>query len=81
MFGCCSSASMHFQFPMVTEHHGLRKWDEKDSIYNANCPYALLAIGRASREKGLALYMAGAAGAAAGARGTAKARHPSARTG
>ena len=45
--------------PIVTEHNGIRKWCESNSILNETCPYALLAPGRASIEKGLSLSMPG----------------------
>ena len=48
-----------FQFPMDTINQGLKKWEENNSILNRACPYVLLALGRASIEHGLAMYMPG----------------------
>ena len=45
------------QFPMITESHGMRKWLEKNAIKNELCPYLLLALGRASRERGVEMHM------------------------
>ena len=48
-----------FRYPMESDHHGIFKFKEKDSIKNENCPYILLAIGHASIEMGAALFMPG----------------------
>ena len=45
-----------FPYPMVT-NKGIRKWEESKAILNPQCPYILLALGRASTEKGLTLYI------------------------
>ena len=45
-----------FRYPMET-NHGIRKWEEGNSILNKTCPYVLLALGRSSIEKGLSLTM------------------------
>ena len=45
-----------FRYPMET-NKGIRKWEENKSIFNPKCPYVLLALGRASTEKGLTMYM------------------------
>jgi hypothetical protein len=44
-------------YPMSTDNVGLRLWEESKSILNRACAYVLLALGRASREKGLSLDM------------------------
>ena len=43
-------------YPCDTSH-GIRLWEEGDSIVNEQCAYVLLALGRASCEKGLSLSM------------------------
>jgi hypothetical protein len=45
------------RYPMESDRHGVFKYGEKDSIKNKNCPYVLIAIGRASFQMGAALYM------------------------
>ena len=50
------------RYPMESDRHGIFKYTEKDSIKNKNCPYILIAIGRASFEIGAALYMPGCGG-------------------
>ena len=54
--GTCNKRG-HFRFPMETESHGIRKFEESNSILNDKCPYVLLALGRASIEQGVSLYM------------------------
>ena len=48
-----------FRYPMESDNHGIFKFKEKDSIKNVNCPYILIAVGRASLEMGAALFMPG----------------------
>ena len=47
------------RYPMESDrYHGIFKFNEEDSIKNANnCPYVLIAIGRASFEMGASLCM------------------------
>ena len=45
------------RYPMERDNHGVFKYGEKDSIKNKNCPYVLIAIGRASFQMGASLYM------------------------
>jgi len=45
------------RYPMESDRHGVFKYGEKDSIKNKNCPYVLIAIGRASFQMGASLYM------------------------
>ena len=45
------------QYPISTDHHGIRSWDELACIVNKQCAYVLLAGGRASRERGLSMSM------------------------
>ena len=50
---------------MESDNHGYFKYGEKDSIKNKNCPYVLIAIGRASFQMGASLYMPAGGGNAA----------------
>ncbi|MDC0525857.1 hypothetical protein OAO87_02565, partial [bacterium] len=44
-------------WPMETDHHGFRCWDEPGGIVNKACAYVLLALGRMSHMRGLSLVM------------------------
>ena len=46
----------HMRYPLTTSR-GPGFWRERDSIVNRLCPYVLLALGRASIEKGLSMWM------------------------
>ena len=39
--------------PVLTEHHGMGAYKERDAILNEKCPFVLLALGRASIEQGV----------------------------
>ena len=45
------------RYPTESDNHGISKYGEKDSIKNKNCPYVLIAIGRASFQMGASMYM------------------------
>ena len=41
----------------IDTSHGVRAWTEENAILNTKCPYVLLAVGRHSLVRGLALVM------------------------
>ena len=47
----------HMRLPLETRDHGVKLWKEPDAILNPACPFALLAIGRASITLGVSFKL------------------------
>lgn len=45
------------RLPVETVGHGMRMFREKDAIFNPNCAYVLISVGRASIEQGVQMTM------------------------